>query len=216
MVKKSVDIPLSIFNIIVYHIMLPIMTGLILARCLRTIPVNDVFSLIPEFMNGHTVFAIDNIDSCETIDTCILSANKLLKSNVVSAIAFQSFSSMNSGWTKFEIIFLTYLVISFIILIVSSVYTKFCHNNSTPQLITVLLYLGQVLITFIFMIVIIVLQWKISTNETKIILTVFTTCVVIPLLGTILLQYNIYNRLKSHYREDGYDSIWDESISPGS
>lgn len=214
--KKSIHVPLALLNIIVYHFAIPIMTGIIMSRCIRTIPVNDVFALTPDLVNDHSIFLIQDIKMCDTIDSCIEIGRHMLKSNTVTTIGFQSFDSMNSGWTKPEIILLTYLVFSVFTLIASSVHTCFYRKNSTPQFVSLILYFIQTLISFIFIIVISVLQWKVVTQETKVIFIIFSGLVLVPILGTVIIQYILNERFNAIYRSDGYDSVWDTDNLPQS
>lgn len=212
---KSIYVPLSVFNVIIYHFVIPIMTGLIISRCIRTIPVNDVFALTPDLVNGHSVFLIQDINMCDTIDSCIEVGRRMLKSNTVTTVGFQSFDAMNSGWTKPEIILLVYLIISIFTLIVSSVYIYFHRKESTPQFVSLILYFVQTCISFVFVIVISFLQWKVITQETKIIFIIFDGLIILPFIGTVILQYIINERIGINYRSDGYDSVWDtENLPP--
>lgn len=193
-------------NIIVYNIVLPIVTSLIISRCLHTIPSQLVLGLVSIVLDGSTLYGISDVSTCNTTENCISVANKLLQKDKVSVIGFQSFGTNISKLTIFDIIFIVYNLLSFILLI--SVICVKCFTKFNAMIL--IINIVQTSLSKVFLIIAIIMKWNDLLKETRIVLFLFGMFALIPLLYTLIVQYIVSLNYKESDNDDSYETLYIE------
>lgn len=197
-------------NTLMYHVVLPFVATLIISKCLRFIPTQIVYGLVSIILDGSTLFGVQDVSKCSTIDNCVYIGQKMLNQNV-STIAYQTLHPHISTWEGLDITYVVYILVSICMLsTVSMINFKWCKCVSKTYFISLIFNFFEIMFSIIFLIATIIMEWNNLLSESRTVLLLFGCFILVPLLCTLVLQYALYVNFRTYDNDDTYDNIYSE------